>query len=293
MRKIKTDRHLNAEELCQTRVSWLPPERDFLQKSNIMILAPDDYQEDPDKYDIKFSNGEFCFFGDRIINGDEVPFEVDWAARQLVTSTERISVAPKMLKYMTKYRFGTLLIFMSPNGPVLTVVIFRKGGSGVRQQLRDLDRDTSSHVVATATESGNIDSVVWEFALEQLAIRTKTVRGVTNHASKWKHAVALYVDNHASHLNERIARMAFEKWGIVIRPLIKNSSNIMQAVDQNYGVLYKETFKRLMNAVDSSIRIVSGISEEVTCSKPEWRALCIRFISQIVNAVCPFISPSI
>lgn len=285
VRKKKTDRHLCAAELLEKRRVWLPPERVFLEKAKILIRAPPDYAENADQYTVKIWNKSFFICGDRVVNGDEVPFSIDWDTQQLVTATERISLRPRCIPYLDKYKFGTLLIFMTPNGPLLTVLIFQGGEERVREELKNLAQSHSSHLVATANKKGCINTAVWKFAISALAQRTTTARGVTKDTKDWKYALALYVDNHKSHVNEEVCKWAFKKYGIIVRTLIPHSSHIMQAVDQHYGVLYKNMFKERVLCVESGIEILSSITNEVEMDKPKWRQLCVRVMADIVDEV--------
>lgn len=289
MRKKKTDRHISAVTLLERRRTWLPVERDFLKKAKILIPTPEDYQSNAHRYNLVFGNRSFILLGDRIVNGDEVPFSIDWDTRQLVPSkgkSRRISLKPRSITYMNKYKFGTLLIFQTPNGPLLTVLIFQGGEEGVREELRELSGSDSSHLVYTANKYGCINTAVWKFALRALAQRTTTVRGVTKDSRDWKHALAVYVDNHKSHVNQEVCEWAHRELGLIIRTLPAGSSHIMQAVDQNYGILYKNKFKEKVLAMDHGLEMLREITAETWVNKPKWRQLCVRFMSDIVDEVC-------
>lgn len=253
-----------------------------------MIEAPNDYAENAADYNVKIWNRSFFILGDRVLNGDEVPFSVNWDTKQLVAAWEkdRISLKPRAIPYVNKYKFGTLLIFMTPNGPLLTVLIFQGGEERVRGELKNLAMSHSSHLVATSNKKGCINTAVWKFAIHALAQRTTTARGVTKDDDGWRYALALYVDNHKSHVNEEVAHWALQRFGIIIRTMPSKTSHIMQAVDQNVGVLYKKKFRKRVLELDMGLEMLSEITNEVEVNKPKWRQICVRFMSDIVAEVC-------
>lgn len=286
VRRKKTDRHISAAQLLVMRVGWLPTERVFLKRAKILIPAPSDYKQLAAQYSVQIWNSSFFILGDRVLNGDEVPFTINWDTKQLVSAMERISLAPRTIPYLTKYKFGTLLIFMTPNGPLLTVLIFQGGEEGVRGDLKNMAMSDSSHLIATANKKGCINTAVWKFAVHALAQRTTTVRGVTKDSDEWKYAIALYVDNHKSHVNEEVARWAYKRFGIVIRTMPSKTSHILQAVDQNYGVLYKNQFRERVLELDAGVNMLSQLTDELEVCKPKWREICVRIMSDIVAEVC-------
>lgn len=286
MRKVKTDRHLSVEMFLDQRPDWLRRERKFLMDANLLITAPPDY--DPQRkqnWSLRFGNGSFVINGLNVVNGDEVPFTLDWSTRQLVIGEERIALGPNALpNCMSKYRMGTLFIFTTPKGPLLTVIIFRKGKEGVRTKLRGL-RGNAERVLYTANETGSITPEIWIETLKALAQRTTVRRGVRGDALRWKRALALYVDNHGTHLNKEIAEWARQSFGIYIRPLLPNTSHLMQPVDQNYGVQYKNLFKKRVTRLVDGIQMLKNLTNDLQFDIQKWRELSVRVVAEIVLEV--------
>ena len=275
--------------LLAERKTWLPRERELLRSCGVIIDAPSDYADKREQYNLKFWNDRFIIDGVRIANADEVPFMIDWDTRQLVTKNERISLRPRELKYLKKHKFGTLFIFQGPTGPLFTMIIFQgvKGeGKIVNEELRELNGSHSSNVLYTANENGNVTSREWKWAIEALAQRTLVQRGCTKSPEQWQKVFVLYVDGYSVHVSKAAAREFYQRFGIVIRTLPVGSSHIMQPVDHNYGVLYKNIFRDMMLRFDAGIEMMAQFARKEIVNKKKWRELVIRIISDIVAMVC-------
>ena len=274
--------------LLEARLEWLPREREWLTKAGILVPLSDVHAHSKNNYTIKIGMQNFIIDGHRLCNADEVPFTIDWDRKQLIVRGERVSLRPSVLKFLTKYKMGTVLIFMTPCGPEMVVLIFQDGEKGVRQKLQNLTGSDSSCVVCTSNSAGCINTKVWEWSLECLARRTRKKRGHqkgTSTGQKWRFPYVVYVDNHNSHLNKRVARQALEKYGIAIRPLIANTSHVMQPVDQNYGILYKQMFKKDVLWICNDLERMASMNCLVKFDRQKWRELCVRVLTQIASKV--------
>lgn len=269
----------------EARKDWLNQERKFLEAVGLLIRAPDDYDhEQANLWDLKFGNGEFCINGQLLINEDEVPFTVNWDTRQLCFGNERVSVTPSVWKYIKKYRMGTLLIFTSPLGPVLTVMVFKDGEAGVRQKLKHM-KGCTPKVMFTSNAKGTINKFVWKLALQALAMATRDIRGAIKSDFSWKYALVLYVDNHSTHLDKVIAEWARYNFGIFVRCLLRNASHIGQPVDFAIGRTYKTDWKSGVLNLLSNVQMMHNMCIGVAIDRQKWREVCIRMLAETLHKV--------
>ena len=256
---------------------WLPKEREFLKKLGVLRKRPSNWNAQWRRDWSSIPPNEWRLLGHFLMNGDEIPAEWEWNYSQLVKIGERNSITHPGLSDVSKYRKGTLLVFSTPFEILLVVVILRvDAGPVVTQQIRHLMGSTTSKVMVRAAKGGSINAPIWEDAALALANITKQRRGCTNvQGTDWKRGVACYVDSAGSHLNQVIARRAFEKHGIAIRTLIKNCSHLMQPIDRNLGQKYKMIIKNPLNMLGGDWRILKDLDLGEGASSEKWRQIFV------------------
>ena len=183
---------------------------------------------------------------------------------------------------------GTIGLFVTPTELLMAVIIYRQSeGKTAQERLENLEGTDVGPVMMIGTKKGNMDRTIWPKVLEALATRTAARRGVYGSASeKWKYALALYVDSYAVHLNRDVALDIAKRFGIFIRPLLRNASHLMQPVDRHIGICFKNMYKRhVMIANYTLLHMLSMNSENRKMSLKKFIEMCSGAMHTCVNAV--------
>ena len=278
---------MGVKEFARRRQQWLRIQREFMEAVLVAKRRPADYDTHPEDFEEEFISDEpVVIDGHMIINVDEVPFRIDWTTRQLVVEGSRYNLNQTALRFLTKYRMGTLVIFMTPFEPLLIVLIFIKaGGPVVQADLRDFEGSTTSNVICTGNKSGSMDGPIWDLSLRTLAGITKERRGADDLDGSWKYAMCLYADCYGTHMNAAKAHNLYETTGIALCPLLKNCSHLQQPVDQHYGQFFKSCFKRALLRLMIDFQKGRNMGREMEIDAKKFRELCYRAVQDICDQV--------
>ncbi len=264
--------------------------------------------------------------GKLVVNFDEIPFSIKYGQNQYVRQGERIALDKATMHRLKKYREGTIGMFLAPGEVLLIIIIYRKAaGSKVRSRLERLNTSGTANIFVCGTKSGSMTSEVWPLAIEMLAKVTRERRGVVElcgtreprseddspsgaDASRdtddekedetppgyddWQYGLALYVDSYRVHLERSVALSARDRFGIYIRPLLRNASHLQQPVDRNVGKMYKDLYRRIllnMNGEWLNLLLLGLADRNVDIAK--WEQLCTRAHQRVFNYVRFTISP--
>ena len=238
---------------------------------------------DPRTHREKWENADWKLDGKLMVNFDEIPYSIDWDTKQLVAAGERISLNRTAFDRLKKYREGTIGMFMTPFEVLMIVIIYRKaGGPQVRERLRTLEQTDNSNVFMLGTEKGTMNAEMWPKCLKALAECTKERRGtVEEHGEDWKYAIALYVDSFAVHLNRQVALDTALRYGIFIRPLLRNASHLMQPVDRNVGICFKNKYKSRLLQYNYDFLHMLSLNIEFTVSVEKYTQMCTGALNTV------------
>ena len=236
---------MTLEEYIDARGPFLERERKFRELVGVIIQRPENYC---DYYKEIWPPGvQKIWDAKREYNLDEVPFNITLTGKQIVAADERRSLTRRNIKqYKGKYRNGTLVIISNCIGILLIVVIFPAGGSGVKRKLKQfMEGSIDSKVWWTCTESGNMTRSTWSETMNLFKNKTRIQRGCKDLSGRnGDKAVILDLDNYQVHLEKKLAMEYAIKYGIYIRCLLRNASQVQQPVDQHIGQTVKKYIKQ-------------------------------------------------
>ncbi len=287
MRVTISDRKLNPPQFIQARKVYLPCEREFRRRCEVIVQKPADYDDSHEEiWNLLDVNGnEITEIWDaaREFNLDEVPFIMDIRTKQIVAIGERASVFKNKYKY-GKYRQGTLVVVSNFKKILFLMIIFNKGEKGVRKILNTQMHGTfSSKVHWQCSASGSMTKYIWKKTMNIFKNRTRILRRVTKFdGSDWTQAVILNVDNFGVHLETKTAEK-FAKSGIFIRCLLRNASHIQQPVDQHLGILLKNIIKERFELWMMNNDELRTFGVELGIDMPKWRQFIARFTDEAVT----------
>ena len=277
---------LTIPEYIKARPQFWANERPFLKRIGVIRRRPQGY--DPLTHREIWETANWKVDGKMVINFDEVPYTLDYTTKQLVARGERITLTKNAFKRLQKYRQGTIGMFVTPFEVLCIVIIYRKaGGPLVQHRLKHLEHTDNSKVFMMGSEKGTMNRKLWPHALKALADCTKERRGTADLVDgDWKYGVVLYVDSYAVHLDRKLALEFAEKYGIFIRPLLRNASHLMQPVDRNIGVAFKSRYKHiLMGHNYKLLHLLSLNLEDHEMSLAKYHELCTGAINTVFLAV--------
>lgn len=269
-----------------------------MKSIGVIRERPEDYVRNADLHREVWtdSDPQWKLDGRLIVNFDEVPYTIDYDTNQLVADGERISLHKNTMNRLKKYREGTIGLFISPEEVLMVIIIYRKcGGPDVRAELNDLEMTADAKVMMCGTEKGTMNAEIWPQCLEAFANMTRDRRGVTELdgvpigdsddervGDDWLYGIALYVDSYRVHLNRSVAMRMAELYGIFVRALLTNASHLMQAVDRNVGVTYKNKYRSKVLTKDRGMRNLLLLDvDDYKMETTKWRQICAGIHCQI------------
>jgi len=261
-----------------------------MEQLGIIIRRPEEIIGDDREHEEIWDemNEDQMWDGRRIFNIDEVPWTLDIKRKQIVARGERRAVSQRVLRHLNKYRKGTLTLITGVDGLALLVVIFRKaGGPQVTKRLRALQNTANSRVLWYGSESGSMTATIWKKVLRAFSNLTKKIRGCRKaDGTDWKQAVALYMDNYGTHLDARTAREMARKYGMYLRPMLRNASHTMQPVDQNMGKIMKDRHKNFMVKATLDLERLHSIGSAADIPIDKFQQMCCRAAEESIEHVC-------
>ena len=281
-----SDRAVTDEDYLAARGKYLRFERDIMRKLSIILRRPDNYCDDHEEVWDGTTPDEI-WDASRMFNVDEVPFFIDMKSGQVATKEESKRIRQRAFNdRLNKYRQGTLVVVSGVRDILLIVIIFPGGGETVSKTLKKMEGMVQGNVMWAATKSGNMNGRIWELTLRLIQNRTKKLRGCMSGDGKdWERAIALYFDNFASHLDERITREYSEEYGIFARTLLKNTSHIQQPVDQHIGRILKLLVRDIVLRLVTDIETYVSFGRSAAHPKQKWREYTCRLVMEAERQV--------
>ncbi len=281
-----SDRKMSNEDYIRVRPTYLRKERKFRRNIGIILRKPLDYDENC----VEIWNDdeiEEIWDAEREFNLDEVPFAFDMDAKQIIAIGERASVLKKNIKFIGKYRQGTLVIISNYKVILLVIIIFKKGGTGVAKKLKKLMSGSSRvRVVLDCSESGNMTGRIWKKTMNLIKNMTKVLRGCYNGNSlDWKKAIVLNFDNYIIHLERELADEYAKLYGIFGRCLIRNASHIQQPIDQHIGIFLKNRIKQNLETWMCNNNRFNSFGQLLDIDTQKWREITARFVLDAVQSI--------
>ena len=284
-----SDRKLNVDEFMAVRAPWLQQERRWLSDVQILRKRPMNYSA---QYQFNWDSvpaQEHRMDKRLLVNIDEVPLSLHFEKYQYVVKGERVAICKQNLKPLSKYRKGTLVVFQNTQEILLVILIFTKQGGPVQaRNLRKIAGSVGGRVIIAGTKSGSISKCIWRMGIEALALLTQKERGCEGAAgTDWKQALALYMDNCSTHLDQEIGEWAWRTFGIGMRPFLKNSSHLMQPVDRNVGQLLKIKMKTLLEKSGNDFQRLCYFMgrQRMKCPESKWHQLAVRAAEDAISQV--------
>ena len=283
---VQSDRKLSAEQYLTARRFYLEVERDFLRKIGIIVPKPPNYNEQHEE--VWQEDEAEKIDGLLVFNADEVPWNININTKQVVSVGERPQVRCSGIPQISKYRKGTLVICMNCGAILFVMVIFPCKSSGAR--LMPIIQSWLGHLNArifwTISSSGSLNEECWLHLVRAFQNMTKPHRKCLSlQGTDWQRAVALYIDNYGVHLQDDIGNELASKFGIFLRPLLKNASHLQQPVDQHIGLYLKMAVVKNVTimAIDTDRMECLGIDDIMDLNT--FRARVSGFVSAAIEAM--------
>ncbi len=281
-----SDRKMSFDDYIRVRPRYLRKERKFRRDIGVIVKKPRRY----DWHHVEIwedDEVEEIWDAEREWNLDEVPFTFDMDSKQIVAVGERASVLKKNIKFIGKYRQGTLVLISNYKGILLVIIIFKKGGKGVAKKLETLMRGTiGGKVVWECSESGNMTGRIWKKTMNLIKNMTKVLRGCKNENSlDWKKAIVLNFDNYIIHLERNLADEYAKLYGIFGRCLIRNASHIQQPIDQHIGIFLKNKIKEKLEGWICNNNRLNSFGQTLDIDTQKWREITARLVLEGVREV--------
>jgi len=220
--------------------------------------------------------------GTKEFNADEVPWTADPKERQITGWGKAARVVPGAIKHLSKYRQGTIVLFINCFACILALLILKNGKSEqIRNDIRKLKKNCQSNLHIFLSITGSMNAEIWAESLNLFKNATARVRGCHNsNGTDWKNAIVLNIDNCSSHLESKIAEKYSTDYGIHLRCLTRNASHIQQPVDQNIGKIFKIIFKKLLLDMMFKLDNLANLGRAPKVDTKKWRELVIRLMDQ-------------
>ncbi|MCP5008025.1 MAG: hypothetical protein GY941_29435 [Planctomycetes bacterium] len=262
-------------------------ERALRRAIGIIMQKPANYDQIGDIHEeIWDTDVDEIWDGEREFNLDEVPWLVVQKEKQITERGEIARLAPGPLKqHISKYRQGTIVLFVNCFGIILVLLIIKKGKSEqVTKQVQKLKKNCCSRLHVFLSESGSMTQEIWPKAMNLFKNATSQLRECRRrNGTDWKKTVVLNIDNFIVHLNKAIAEEYANNYGIYIRCLARNGSHLQQPVDQNIGKIFKNLFKRFLLEIQFTLDNLDNLGLPVQVKTRKWRELVIRLMDQTLK----------
>ena len=295
---ITSDRKLSDATFLKHRTGYLLVERQIRRDVNVIVSPPEGYESHSDEHEeIWTAANQEIWDGKREFNCDEVPWKVTQDGKHIVAYGEKPRVIKNNIKFVGKYRQGTIVLFMNFQKIWLIILIFKKSKSKksksnkpkkdtsrIGEQLKKLLGYGVQNIYSVCSGSGSMTTLIWIESLILFKNITKQLRGCLNSNNEdWHKAIILSIDNYSVHLNAELATKYAYLYGILIRCLLRNASHIQQPVDQHVGILFKSIFKKLLRKVCFAIDSMCNLQNTVALTPAKWRQICLRICRQTLT----------
>ncbi len=282
-----SDRKLTVPHYLEFRPRYLKIERALRRAIGIILPRPANYDRIGDQHEeIWADEVEEMWDGEREFNIDEIPWKADQKAKQITPRGKIARLVPGPLgQHISKYRQGTIVLYINCFGIILALLILKKGTSEqIKKQIHKLKKNCHSRLHVFVSETGSMNKEIWGESLNLFKNATARIRGCQNSNGRdWKKAVALNIDNFVVHLNAKVAEEYANLYGIYIRCLARNASHLQQPVDQNIGKIFKNLFKNFLTNLVFTMENLCNLNQGVNINLKKWREIVIRFMDQSLD----------